>query len=482
MRSARLAGLLRAAGVRHGDVLALVLENRAEFSVAAWAGMRCGLYVAPADPRLAAPELAASLQRAAPAALITSTKYAEAARGALGAQEPRILLTAGEDLDAAIDAAEPIDAADERLGTRMVFSSGTTGRPKAIRLPLPDAHPSQLNDRLAPLLSRFELDADTVLLSPAPLYHAAPFSFGLGAQAYGGTLVVSERFDAARTLEALQEHRATHVLLVPTMLRRLLRLPEEARAAADLSALRVAITGAAPCPPELKAEIRDWWGPVLHEYYGASEGYGQTHISPAEMAERPASVGRPLRGTIRVTGDDGAPLQPGEPGRVWFEGAGVEVEYAGDPEKTAATRGEREGWVTIGDRGWVDEEGYLFLTGREGEMIITGGINVEPEQVEGVLESLPALSDVAVLGAADDDLGQRIVALVVRGPQAPAGDDDLTRVVLEHAAAQLGRAKLPRAVLAVAEIPRTDTGKIARRRLAELYAQASGAVSRREEA
>lgn len=453
-------------------MLAMVLENRVEFSVAAWAGTRSGLYVAPADGRLALPELTAIMQRAQPAALITSTKYRDHALAALGDQQLKAVLTAGDDLDETIDQADPIAPDQERLGTRMVFSSGTTGRPKAIRLPMPDVHPDRLNDRLGPLLERFEYsEQGLTLVSPAPLYHAAPFSFGLGAQAMGGTLVVNERFDAARTLEALVEHRATHLLLVPTMLRRLLRLPEEVKAAADLSALRAAITGAAPCPPELKREIRDWWGPVLHEYYGASEGYGQTHMSPDEMADRPASVGRPLRGVIRITADDGEELPVGEVGRVWFDGAGVTVEYAGDPERSAEARHPgREGWATIGDRGYVDDEGYLYLTGRESEMIITGGINVEPEQVEGVLEHLPELGDLAVLGAEDEDLGQRIVALVVPGPQAPADHTELQQVVLDHAGSQLGRAKVPREVHVVAEIPRTETGKIARRRLPDLYA------------
>lgn len=470
-RSIELACLLRARGLRAGDTLVMVSENRLEWTEVAWAGMRSGLSVAPLSPHLTQPELADAMALASPAALIASSSCSDAARGALGAHRPRVALAVDggggfEDYDTAVAAHNGAELTEERLGSRMVFSSGSTGRPKAIRVAASDVHPREAGARLGPLTDRLGIDARTVLLSPAPCYHAAPFSFSMATQGAGGTVVTMERFDALEALEAIERHRATHVLAVPTMLVRLLRLEPEQRDGFDLHSLRVAITGAAPCPAEVKQRILDWWGPVLHEYYGAAEGYGQTHMGPEEIAERLESVGRAVAGAIHITGEQGQELGAGQTGRVWFSGTRA-VEYVADAERTAAARHARHGWATVGDRGWLDADGYLHLTGREGFTIISGGVNVEPEEVEGALALHPAVHDVAAVGVPDDDLGARVTILVCPAPAAEPGAH-LRDELLAFADERLAGPKRPREVRFVDGLPRLPTGKLARTQLPDV--------------
>lgn len=456
-QSARLAAFLRRRGAAPGDTLAIVMENRVEWGAAIWAGMRSGLFVAPLNSHLKAGELAYILGDCAPAAVVTSVSRRAEVGAALASAGRTTDVLVADELDDLLTGVAPGPVEDERLGARMLYSSGTTGRPKGIRQPLKDLHPADAPPRLGPLIERLEIDEGTVLLSPAPNYHAAPFTFLLILHMVGGTVVGMPRFDAEGVLRAIEHQRITHVQVVPTMLSRLLRLPADVRSRYDLSSLRVVVTSGAPCTRELKAAAMGWLGPVVHEYYGASEGYGQTHISPREALERPGSVGRALKGVIHVTDAEGTELPAGEVGRVWFEGTDP-IAYHRDDEKSRSARNDR-GWSTVGDLGHLDEDGFLFLAGRESHTIISGGVNVYPAEIEEVLSSHPAVADVAVVGVPDDDLGEAVRAVVEVTGDVPAGSA-LSEELIELCRTRLAGFKRPRGVDFVDQLPRTPTGKL----------------------
>jgi long-chain acyl-CoA synthetase len=360
--------------------------------------------------------------------------------------------------------ARPLDR--EVLGGRVMFSSGTTGRPKSIRHPALDVHPADAPPHLGGYTSLFGLTADTVYLSPAPTYHTAPFRFTLAVTQLGGTVVSMERFDPVQVLAAIETYRVTHAQFVPTMLLRMLRLPGEVKRRFDISSLRVAITGAAPCPHELKTQIRAWWGPVLHELYGASESYGNCHIGPDEVAAHPASVGRALSGTIHITDQEGNELPPGRPGAVWFEST-QSFSYEGDQAKTLDSLHPR-GWRTVGDVGYLDEEGYLYLTGRRDHLIISGGVNIHPQEVEDVLSVHPDVEDVAVIGVPDEEYGEIVKAVVIPSRQ-DLPEADLAEELITYCRARLAHYKCPRSVDFVTELPRGDNGKLYKRQLIDQY-------------
>jgi long-chain acyl-CoA synthetase len=372
-----------------------------------------------------------------------------------------------DDYDTALDRRPPQPLDDERLGSRMMFSSGTTGRPKGIRHPRIDVHPADAPPHLGRYTELFGLDADTVYLSPAPTYHTAPFRFVLAVQQLGGTVVSQESFDAEGALAAIERFGVTHAQFVPTMLTRMLRLPAGVRSAYDLSSLRVAITGAAPCPPQLKRRVMDWWGPVLHELYGASESYGNCHIGPTESLQRPGSVGRALIGRIHILdpdAPDGPALPVGSVGQIWFEGT-QPFEYRADEAKNRSA-GNARGWSTVGDLGRLDADGFLYLVGRRDHLIISGGVNVHPQLVEDRLSDHPAVADVAVIGVPDEDLGRRVHALVVSA-EGVVPDRRLCEELLGFAAAGVPWPMRPRSLEFVASLPRGENGKLYKRGLAE---------------
>jgi len=484
-RSNRLARLLRAAGLGVDDVVAVVAENRAEWADLIWATQRSGLCLAPINRHLSGEDLAAVLADARARAVVTTPQHAAAVREALGALPSvtvRLCLGGGalgfDDYDTAIAGHPGEPLPDELLGSRMMFSSGSTGRPKGIRHPRVDVHPADAPPHLGPYTELLEMDSGTVYLSPAPTYHTAPFRFVFAVQQLGGTVVCQERFDAEGALAAIERYRVTHAQFVPTMLTRLLRLPTAVRERYDLSSLRVAITGAAPCPPELKRRIMDWWGPVLHEIYGASESYGNCHIGPREALERPGSVGRAIAGRIHILdpGDpDGPDLPAGRVGQVWFEGTRP-FRYEGDEAKSRSARNAR-GWSTVGDLGWLDGDGYLYLTGRVDQVIISGGVNVHPQPIENRLAGHPAVADVAVIGVPDDDLGQRVHALVVSAPGVSAGPE-LGRELLDYVRVKLPGPQCPRSIEFVPELPRGENGKLYKRALERWVSGRSDAVRR----
>lgn len=470
-RSIQLARLLDQHGIADDATVAVVCENRLEWAEILWGVIRSGRSAAPVNTHLGTAELREVLQACEASALLAG----EIAQPALDEiVEPlswlrHVFILGGDGRTASqpgrrfVDyhkslAATPVSSLDrERLGGRVMFSSGTTGTPKAIRHNGGDMHPADAPLHLGRYTDLFEMDGDTVYLSPAPTYHTAPYRFVHAVTQLGGTVVSMERFAPEAALRAIQDYRVTHAQFVPTMLLRMLRLPAEVRRQYDLSSLRVVITGGAPCPHQLKLDIMDWWGPVLHELYGASESYGNCHIGPHEIVEHPGSVGRALRGTIHVTDEAGDELGPTEPGVIWFEGT-APFSYHGDESKTQRTR-HPLGWQTVGDLGYVDRDGYLYITGRRDHMIISGGVNIQPQESEGTLQVHPKVADVAVVGVPDEEYGQSVKAVVVAAPGVAQGDE-LADELIDYCRERLAHFKCPRSVVFVDTLPRGENGKL----------------------
>jgi acyl-CoA synthetase (AMP-forming)/AMP-acid ligase II len=366
---------------------------------------------------------------------------------------------------AAAQPATPI--ADERAGIDMLYSSGTTGRPKGIYKPLPENPDinalSSLGQRTRTV---FKMDEHTVYLSPAPLYHAAPLRFTMAIQELGGTVVVMEHFDAEEALALIERYKVTASQWVPTHFVRLLKLPEDVRTRYDLLTHRLAIHAAAPCPVPVKKDMIGWWGPILHEYYGGSESVGFTSIESDEWLTHPGSVGQAKIGFIRICDENDEPLPTGETGVVYFEG-GPKFAYHNDPEKTAQAY-NRHGWATLGDIGWQDEEGYLYLTDRKSFMIISGGVNIYPQEIENLIVTHPKVADVAVIGAPDPEMGEKVIAII-----QPLDWADATQAFADElrnwTRARLSGVKTPRQIDFLAELPRHPTGKLYKRLLRDKY-------------
>ena len=467
--SARLARALRQRGQRDGDHVAVLLENHIEFFEVVWAALRAGQYVTPINWHLTADEAGYIVADSDASVLVTTARLADvvhAMAGDLAAVTTRVAvdgdLPGFERYAEVVAGQEPGPVPGEREGSWMFYSSGTTGRPKGIVPPLPEGPlgaPSMITRLLTGL---FGFSADTVYLSPAPLYHAAPAGWTIGTQRLGGTAVVMERFDPLELLAAVEAHRVTHLQLVPTHMIRLLELTEAERARFDLSSLRLVVHAAAPCPVEIKQAMLDWLGPIVHEYYSGSEGAGFCYIGPTEWLAHPGSVGRSLLGAIHIVGEDGEEVPVGSEGQVWFE-SNRPFAYHKDPAKTDTVWDRRRGWSWLGDIGRVDEEGYLYLTDRASNMIISGGVNIYPREAEDVLVVHPAVADVAVLGTPDPDMGEQVTAFVQLAPGATASEDELIGYCRER----LSHFKCPRQVRFVESLPRLPTGKLLKRLLVQ---------------
>ncbi|MBL7499354.1 acyl-CoA synthetase [Frankia sp. CNm7] len=489
-RSARFANALAAAGLRRGDGLALLAENDQRCFEVYWAALRSGLYVTPVNHHLSPDEVAYIVDDCGAAALVVSTRHAGLAASIVAAT-PRVRrrfvfrsagdapeaaggLTGHDDYEAALAAVPAARPEVEWAGADMLYSSGTTGRPKGIRPPLPEYRLGEPGMVLPPLVQMFYgMGPDTVYLSPAPVYHAAPLRFGGAVQALGGTVVVMERFDPVDALAAIERYRVTHSQWVPTMFVRMLKLPEADRARFDLSSHRVAVHAAAPCPPDVKRAMMAWWGPILHEYYAATEGAGITFASPAEWLARPGTVGRSALGTLHVCDERGSELATGEDGIVYFEREKVPFTYHGDEAATAAGQHPlHPTWTTVGDVGHLDADGYLYLTDRAKFMIISGGVNIYPQEIENVLALHPKVLDVAVIGIPDPEMGERVHAVVEPAPGVEPGPD-VADELIAFVRDRIAHYKAPRGVDFVDELPRTPTGKLRKGVLRERYWSAS---------
>ncbi len=473
----RLAQLFRAQGLREGDHVAFLMTNSLSVLVAYGAAERTGLQYTPVDFHLTVDEAAYIVGDCA-ARVVIANSGVSAVAAALPARCPKVerwLIDTGSEVPAGYQryadavAGYPDDPVpDERLGIAMMYSSGTTGFPKGVMRPLPGLEPSRPLPIYAMVAAVvYKMREGLTLLQPGPLYHAGPQSSTALSLRLGGTSVIMDRFDSRRFLDLVDEHRVTHTVLVPTMMSRLLALPEEDRAGSDLSSLEAVVHGAAPCPRIVKEQMISWVGPIVNEYYGATEANGGTVVGSHEWLARPGTVGRPYVGELVIRDEDGAELPVGEPGQVWFRGA-TNFVYWADEEKTAAGRDADGTMSTTGDIGYVDADGYLFLTDRAAFTIISGGVNVYPQQVELVLHEHPEVSDVAVLAAPSDDLGEEVKAVVALRPGIAADAATELRLI-EHCRGRLSRIKVPRSVDFVDEVPRSATGKLNKRLLHDRY-------------
>jgi len=480
-RSARLARYFHEAGLRRGDHIAFLTPNSLELFETYWAALRSGLYVTGVNQHLTADEASYIVNDCGARALVVSAEVAPLAE-AVARQTPQVelRLVFGGDVaghgsyEEALAATSPEPLEEQRRGGDMLYSSGTTGRPKGIKPPLPEHLVSEPGDPFAAVFGpMYGFDADTVYYSPAPAYHAAPLRFGGIVHAFGGTLVLGRKFDAERSLDAIQRYGVTHSQWVPTMFVRMLKLDPAVRAAYDVSSLQVAIHAAAPCPVDVKQQMIDWWGPILHEYYGATEGNGLTLISSQQWLEKPGSVGRAGLGILRICDEDGALVGPGEIGTVYFERDTMPFAYHNDPARTRASQHpEHPNWTTTGDIGYVDEDGFLFLTDRKAFMVISGGVNIYPREVEDCLALHPKVLDIAVFGVPDPEMGEQVKAVVQPAPGVATGPE-LERELLDFVRERIAHYKVPASVDFAESLPRTPTGKLVKGILRDAYVRAA---------
>jgi long-chain acyl-CoA synthetase len=477
--SARLAAALHQLGLRTGDVIAVLSDNAPQAFEIYWAAIRSGLYVTFVNWHLSGDEAAYIVRDSGALVVIASGGVATlASEVAELTPDVERRYAFGAAIDGYGSYADLLQQAGARLidqprGSEMLYSSGTTGRPKGIKPSLLPIQVDEPGDSITGLLAHgFGFTDQDVYLSPAPVYHAAPLKWCAGVHALGGTVVVMERFDAEASLAAIERFGVTATQMVPTMFVRLLQLPEATRASYDTSSLRLAVHAAAPCPPDVKDAMIAWWGPILTEYYGATEGHGITLINTAEWRTKRGSVGKAALGVIHVCDDDGAEVPTGQPGVIYFERDAPAFVYHNDPEKTAESRHSgHDNWATVGDIGYLDEDGYLFLTDRKAFMIISGGVNIYPQEVENVLTLHPEIFDVAVIGVPHVEMGQEVKAVVqLRDGVTPS--EELAAELIDYVRERLAHFKAPRSVDFVDELPRSATGKLVKRTLQARYLEA----------
>jgi len=472
-RANQLAHLFRDAGLGLGDHVAIFMENNPHYFAAAMAAQRSGLYYTAISTHLTPSEVEYIVGDCQARLLLTSRAMKDVA-GALLDRMPGVevrLMADGaipgyESYEEKAAAYPVTPIADESQGRDMLYSSGTTGRPKGIVPPDLGQPLDQAPETLPVLLALYGMDRQTVYLSPAPLYHAAPLRFCMTILRQGGTVVIMDRFDASRFLALIERHHVTHTQVVPTMFIRLLKLDEAERKRYDLSSLKVVIHAAAPCPVPVKEQMIDWFGPIIYEYYAGSENNCFVSIDAPTWLAHKGSVGRALRGTLHILDEEENELPPGQPGLIFVEG-GTEFTYHNDLRKTRASQ-TSQGWTTLGDIGYLDKEGFLYLTDRKDHMIISGGVNIYPQEAENVLIMHPKVRDVAVFGIPHEDFGEEVKAVVQPMDMAEAGPG-LEQELLDFCQARLARLKCPRSIDFEEDMPRTPTGKLLKRLLQERY-------------
>jgi long-chain acyl-CoA synthetase len=475
-RTNRLAHLFRSRGLKRLDHYAIFMENNSRYLETCGAGERAGLYYTCVNSYLTPSELAYLVNNSESRILITSVAKLDVAREALGLC-PKIELcivadgsSEGDRIVGLRDATSglpktPIE--DESIGTAMLYSSGTTGRPKGILRPLPEQPPAQQLPIFDFLQKLWQYREGMVYLSPAPLYHAAPQAAVNLAIRTGGTVVIMESFDPERYLELVEKWGVTHSQLVPTMFSRMLKLPEAARSRYDLSSLETVVHAAAPCPAAVKDDMIRWWGPIVHEYYGATEGLGFTACNSAEWLAHRGTVGRVLLGELHILDEEMKECPVGTSGAVWFKTA-TPFEYFNDSGKTREARSPDGSMSTVGDVGYVDNDGYLYLTDRATFTIISGGVNIYPQECENLLITHPKIADAAVFGVPNADLGEEVKAVVQPMPGVEAGPD-LAEELISFCSQSLSRQKVPRSIDFQDELPRLPTGKLYKRLLRDRY-------------
>jgi long-chain acyl-CoA synthetase len=472
----QVAQLFRAHGLARGDRVAFFMQNCLELMIVQGGAERTGLYYTLVNSQFTAPEAAYIINDCRARIVITTSRLAEQA-----ARLPELcpgvdrwmMVTRPHGLEAFEDYGEVLathpaqPVADERLGLPLLYSSGTTGRPKGVIRPMADVGPSEAAGLLATAPRVYRMRPGMVFLQPAPLYHGGPHSSMSASLRTGGTAVIMERFKPEAFLEIVQERRVTHTVVVPTHLARLLRLPADLRNSYDISSLEAVVHGAGPMPPIIKRQSIEWLGPIVHEYYGTTEGIGATTASAAEWLERPGTVGRAFSGEPVILDEQGHEQPVGVVGQIWFRGP-ISFEYLGDRDKTAANRRASDTMATTGDVGYLDADGYLYLTDRADFTIVAGGVNIYPQEIEDVLIEHPSVLDAAVVGVPNRDLGEEVKAVVQLVPSTTPGDE-LEGELISFCRARLARFKVPRTVDFVTELPRTAGGKLRKREIRDPY-------------
>lgn len=473
--SNQVAQLFRARGVKVGDGIAIFMDNNKHFFEICWAAQRAGVYYTAVSSRLTASEVD-YIVRDCGAKLLFVSDYVRDVALELNSILPELQgkfsigspIDGYEDYIAARDAQPASPIADQARGIDMLYSSGTTGRPKGIRRDLPSGPIEEADSLLALITILYGLDENAIYLSPAPLYHAAPLRYNMAAMHKGATCIIMEHFDPESALQCIEKYRATHSQWVPTMFVRMLKLPEDVRSQYDISSLKVAIHAAAPCPIPVKRQMIEWWGPIIYEYYAGSEGNGFCAINSEEWLTHEGSVGKALLGIIHICDDEGNELPIGEAGTIYFETQGPQFEYYNDAEKTADSRHPNGYWTTLGDVGRIDDEGYLYLTDRKAFMIISGGVNIYPQEAENLLVMHPKVADVAVIGVPNEEFGEEVKAVVQPVNWSDAGPD-LEQELIAFCRKELSAIKCPRSVDFDKELPRHPTGKLYKRLVRDRY-------------
>jgi acyl-CoA synthetase (AMP-forming)/AMP-acid ligase II len=468
------AQLFRSLGLKTGDCVAIFMENNLLYLPICWAAQRSGLYYTCVSSRLTAGEVEYILGDCNAKVLIASSGLAKVASELTETLKWVQLFMVGGAIpgyrswEQASSEMPATPIPDETAGLDMLYSSGTTGRPKGVRSPLPD----QPIDAPSPLLGLvafiFGFSADTIYLSPAPLYHAAPLRYCMAIQRAGGTVIVMEHFDAEAALRHIETYRANASQWVPTMFVRMLKLPDAVRLKYDVSSMKSAIHAAAPCPIDVKRKMIEWWGPVIHEYYAGTEGNGFCYVGSKDWLSHPGTVGKAIFGEIHICGENGEEMPVGEEGVIYFAGA-TSFQYHNDPKKTAESRHPAHpDWSTLGDVGKVDAEGFLYLTDRKAFMIISGGVNIYPQEAENLLISHPRVADVAVIGVPNEEFGEEVKAVVQPVDWADAGPA-LGEELIAFCRERLSPIKCPRSIDFERELPRHPTGKLYKRLIRDRY-------------